>query len=244
MLKTLKYYLGIQSLEADRNFYQKQWKQMNEQFCAINDHLVEIKDIIESRDFNFCLLGKIKEMIDAHDKNIDQKILNNHLNILTRLGMILSVLDPSKVDLLLKEEKKPLQDDKTEEDLKKVLTCLESFQSHYVSPNLIVSKTGIKEADVKRLLALLAESHQIEMRDDNSFRSIPLYKTISKALIEAMSRESRKIFHYLELSQYVPFTAGQIIPALSSLVKQKKIERVEPGRYRLTQRKNYQNEVK
>lgn len=76
MLNTFKHYLGIEALEDDRQFYRQQWTQMLERFLAINDHLIEIK-----------------ELIKTHDVQMDKKVFNNHIDVLTRFGMVLTALD-------------------------------------------------------------------------------------------------------------------------------------------------------
>jgi hypothetical protein len=76
MFNLLKRHLGIDVLEEDRQFYQKKWTQMAEHFLDINDHLVEMKEILK-----------------AHDVLSDKKALNYHLDIMTRLGMILSAME-------------------------------------------------------------------------------------------------------------------------------------------------------
>jgi hypothetical protein len=76
MFNLLKRHLGIDVLEEDRQFYQKQWTQMAEHFLDINDHLLEMKEILK-----------------AHDVLSDKKALGYHLDIMTRLGMILSAME-------------------------------------------------------------------------------------------------------------------------------------------------------
>ena len=76
MLNTLKYYLGVQTLEEDRDFYRKQWTEVVAHFLAVNDHLTEIKEILK-----------------IHDEKMSQSVCDNHIIIMARLGLILTALE-------------------------------------------------------------------------------------------------------------------------------------------------------
>jgi hypothetical protein len=73
MFRFLKHWLGLETLESDRRFYQSQWTQIAERLVTINEHLVEIKSFVEER--------AAKEDKKSHDRHID---------LMTRLGMVLT----------------------------------------------------------------------------------------------------------------------------------------------------------
>lgn len=76
MFNYLKRRLGIDDLEEQSQFYHKQWLQIEHHFDEMNDHLIEIK-----------------EMIKTHEEQMDQRIFKHHTEVMARLGMVLTALE-------------------------------------------------------------------------------------------------------------------------------------------------------
>jgi len=73
MFQYLKHRLGMDALEEQMQFYHKQWIQIGVRFADMNDHLAEIKNMMENQ-------GGSQE----------QKALERHTEVMARLGMVLT----------------------------------------------------------------------------------------------------------------------------------------------------------
>ena len=76
MFQYLKRRLGTDALEEQMQFYHKQWIQMGHRFGEMNDHLIEIKEIIKT-----------------DDEQMDQRVFKHHTEVMARLGMVLTALE-------------------------------------------------------------------------------------------------------------------------------------------------------